>query len=80
MIELTKFGGEAVWVNPDLIQTIEANPDTRVLLTTGLVLMVQEDPVVIAQRVMERRRAVQEERSQAQAQAPFRLIELPEDQ
>ena len=28
MIELTKFSGEAVWVNPDLIQTIEANPDT----------------------------------------------------
>ena len=78
MIELTKFSGEAVWVNPDLIQTIEANPDTRVLLTTGLLLMVQEDAVVIAQRVMEHRRAVREERSQAQA--PFRLIQVTEDQ
>ena len=78
MIELTKFNGASFWVNPDLIQTIEANPDTRLLLTTGLVLMVQEDAVVIAQRVMDYRRAAREERDQAQA--PFRLIQFSEDQ
>jgi DNA-binding beta-propeller fold protein YncE len=37
MIEMTKFSGETIWVNPNLIQMIEANPDTRILLTTGLV-------------------------------------------
>lgn len=78
MIELTKFSGEAVWVNPDLVQTIEANPDTRVLLTTGLVLMVQEDPVVIAQRIVDYRRALHGEREHPQA--PFRLIQFSEDQ
>ena len=78
MIELTTFSGEAVWVNPDLVQTIEANPDTRVLLTTGLVLMVQEEPVVIAQRVVDYQRAVREEREHSQA--PFRLIQFSEDQ
>ena len=78
MIELTKFSGELFWVNPDLIQTIEANPDTRLLLTTGLVLMVQEDAVVIAQRIVDYRRATREAREQPQA--PFRLIQFSEDQ
>lgn len=78
VIELTKFNGVSFWINPDLVQTIEANPDTRLLLTTGLVLMVQEEPVVIAQKIVDYRRAVREER--AHAQAPFRLIQFSEDQ
>ncbi|PZC41748.1 MAG: flagellar protein FlbD [Chloroflexi bacterium] len=78
MIELTKFIGASFWVNPDLIQTIEASPDTRLLLTTTLVLMVQEEPVVIAQKIVDYRRTLREER--VHAQAPFRLIQFAEDQ
>ena len=78
MIELTKFSGASFWVNPDLIQTIEANPDTRLLLTTALILMVQEEPMVIPQKIIDYRRALRDER--AHAQAPFRLIQFAEDQ
>lgn len=67
MIELTQFMGEALLVNPDLMQMIEENQDTRALLTTGLVLMVQEDPVMIAQRVVDHRSAIREGREHPQA-------------
>ncbi len=42
MIEVQRLGahGEPVWLNPDLIATIEAHPDTVVVLTTGTKLVV----------------------------------------
>ena len=42
MIELQRLGahGEPVWLNPDLVATIEAHPDTVVVLTTGTKLVV----------------------------------------
>jgi flagellar protein FlbD len=42
VIELQRLGahGEPVWLNPDLIATIEAHPDTVVVLTTGTKLVV----------------------------------------
>jgi flagellar protein FlbD len=35
---------EPVWLNPDLIQTVETTPDTLVSLTTGARFVVQETP------------------------------------
>jgi flagellar protein FlbD len=44
MIELNRLGahGESVWVNPDLIATIEAHPDTVIVLTTATKLVVAD--------------------------------------
>ena len=44
MIELHRLGahGEPLWLNPDLIATIEAHPDTVIALTTGTKVMVAE--------------------------------------
>ena len=54
MIELHRLGahGDPVWLNPDLIATIEAHPDTVLGLTTGTKVMVAEsvDEVVAAVR------------------------------
>jgi len=36
VIEVLKSHGDPLWVNPDLARTIEARPDTRLLLTTRL--------------------------------------------
>ncbi len=46
MIELHRLGRETApfHLNPDLIVTIEANPDTVVHLTTGANLVVRESP------------------------------------
>jgi flagellar protein FlbD len=43
---------EPLWLNPDLISTIEAHPDTVVALTTGTKVVVTEtvDEVVAAVR------------------------------
>lgn len=42
MIELTKLNGAQVLVNPDLIRTVEAAPDTLITFTDGETLMVRE--------------------------------------
>jgi flagellar protein FlbD len=46
MIELHRLGKrhEAFLVNPDLVQHVEAAPDTHVTLTTGTRYLVEESP------------------------------------
>jgi flagellar protein FlbD len=53
MIELTRLGsrGEPFWLNPDLVQTIEAHPDTVLALTTGAKVMVTERPEDVVERI-----------------------------
>jgi flagellar protein FlbD len=45
-----------LWVNADLIETIESTPDTVVRMTTGRTLLVRETPEEIAALVMELKR------------------------
>ncbi len=77
MIELTRLDGTAVWLNPDLLQWIDAKPDTRVKLTTGVTLIVLEEPMVIAQRVAQYRHALYQARMSPES--AFKLIRMPED-
>jgi len=42
MIKLTKFSGEELWVNPEIIKFLEEGGDTVVYLTTGDRLLVKE--------------------------------------
>jgi flagellar protein FlbD len=53
MICLHKFGREPqpVYLNPDLILSIEAHPDTVVTLTTGSRVLVTETPEEVADAV-----------------------------
>ena len=57
MILLSRLDGRDVWVNEDLLLTVERTPDTLLTLTTGLRLLVRE-PVdeVVARIVAFRRR------------------------
>lgn len=43
--------GEPFLLNPDLISTVEAHPDTVVALTTGVKVVVTESPVEVAEAV-----------------------------
>lgn len=47
-----------LYLNPDLIQTIEALPDTHIALTTGSTLVVHESPAEVAEAVREWRASV----------------------
>jgi flagellar protein FlbD len=48
-----------IWVNADLIETVEATPDTVLKLTTDRRLLVSETPEEIAALVLEFKRLAQ---------------------
>ena len=51
MIVLTRLDGKELILNADHILTAEATPDTVLLLTTGLKLMVSESVPEVVDRV-----------------------------
>ena len=51
--------GREIWVNADLIETVEATPDTVIKLTTDRRLIVTETPEEIVALVVEHRRKAQ---------------------
>ena len=60
MIELHRLGthGEPVWLNPDLVATMEAHPDTVLVLTTGTKVVVAESVEDVVDRIREWRVSV----------------------
>jgi flagellar protein FlbD len=58
LIRLTRFNGDPIFVNVDLIETIESTPDTILTLTTGNRLTVRETPEQIASQMLHLRKAI----------------------
>ncbi len=58
MVKVTKFSGVEVALNADLIETVEATPDTVISLVNGRKLMVKESVEEIVNKVIEYRRRV----------------------
>jgi flagellar protein FlbD len=60
MITLHRLGHhtEQLHLNPDLITTVEANPDTVVTLTTGSKFLVSECPDEIAEAIKDWRAGI----------------------
>jgi flagellar protein FlbD len=58
MVKVTRLNGAEVVLNADLIETLEATPDTVVALTTGKKLMVKEGVDEVVQRIIQYRRSV----------------------
>jgi flagellar protein FlbD len=58
MIAVTRLDGSALVLNAELIERIEATPDTVVTMTSGETFVVREAPTAIVDRVVEYRRAV----------------------
>jgi flagellar protein FlbD len=52
MIRLTRFGGEPFLLNAELIQYVEARPDTFITLVNGERLIVAETMDEVLRRVM----------------------------
>ena len=57
MITVTHFNNSPFLVNADLIEVVEALPDTHITLVTGKKLLVRETPDEVVARVLEYRRA-----------------------
>lgn len=56
MIKLTRIDGTVFYLNPDLIEVMEASHDTHLTLTNGHRYVCQEDPDTIVERIAEFRR------------------------
>ena len=56
MIFVTRTNGSKIYINAELIQTVEATPDTMITLTSNKKLIVRETPQEIAERFIEYRR------------------------
>lgn len=52
MIEVTKMSGERVFVNADHIETVEAQPDTVLVLQNGKHILVREKADEVVRRVV----------------------------
>ncbi|HID78471.1 MAG TPA: flagellar protein [Planctomycetaceae bacterium] len=52
MIKLTRLGGEVFVLNAELIQYVEARPDTFITLTTGQRLVVAESMDEVLRRAV----------------------------
>jgi len=61
MIEVTRLNGSIFFLNPDMILSMEATPDTVITLTNGEKLVVRDSPEMIIDRfVAFKRRIVSE--------------------
>ena len=58
MILVTRFNGSQLFVNAELIQTVEGTPDTVITLTNGVQLIVRESPLVLLERVIAYKRQI----------------------
>ena len=58
MICVTRIKGQLAAVNPDLIETVESNPDTTICSVSGEKLLVQETLEEIVERVHDYRRSL----------------------
>ncbi|HTC31927.1 MAG TPA: flagellar FlbD family protein [Bryobacteraceae bacterium] len=58
MIRLTRINKVPLVLNSDLIEHVEATPDTVISLTTGQKLVVLESADEVVQKVIEFRRAI----------------------
>jgi flagellar protein FlbD len=58
MIKLTRLNQMPLFLNSDLIEHIDATPDTVVSLTSGQKFLVTESPEEVVDKVLKFRRAI----------------------
>ncbi len=56
MIPVTRFNGSTFILNADLIETLEATPDTVITLVTGKKYVVRESVEEIIERILDFRK------------------------
>lgn len=58
MIELTRLNDSLLVVNADIIEVVEANPDTIISLTTGHKILVKESVDEVIERVKDYKKSI----------------------
>jgi len=65
MIKLTRLNGSLIVVNADLIEYVEANPDTILTLTTGQKILIQDTVGEVIDKVTNYKRSILRRTNQA---------------
>ena len=52
MIRVTRFNGSKVFINAELVQTVEGRPDTVITLTNGKKVLVKEPPTSVVELII----------------------------
>jgi flagellar protein FlbD len=60
VIAVRRLNGEELFINPHLIETIEATPDTVIVLTTGKRLVVKDSASEVVDGIIKYRRTINE--------------------
>ena len=63
MIKVRKINGEEVVINAELIETVQARPDTTISLATGNKIIVKDTVSEVIEKIMEYRRLVNQKRT-----------------
>ncbi len=58
MIKVTRLNQKEVYVNPDLIETLECTPDTVITLTTGHKIIALESIDELIERIVQYRHKI----------------------
>jgi len=58
VIQVTRLDGSELVISAELVELLEAVPDTVITLTTGRKLVVREDVAEVVRRIKEYRRSV----------------------
>lgn len=58
MIKVTRLNGQELYVNAELVEFIEATPDTVLTLTTGAKLVLKDQVGDLVSRIIEYRKTV----------------------
>lgn len=58
MISLTRLNGQPIVINAELIETVEANPDTVIRLTNDHKFVVTEDIDTVIRKTVEFKREI----------------------
>ena len=58
MVEVTRFNKETIIINADLIEMIEATPDTVITMTTGKKFVVKETKEEMVDKIIKYRQRI----------------------
>jgi flagellar protein FlbD len=58
MIKVTRLNGSELWVNAEMIEFVEATPDTVISLVTHTKFVVRDSPQAIVEEVIDYRRRI----------------------
>jgi len=52
MIRVTRFNGTSIYLNAEMIQSVEGTPDTVITLTNQVKVVVRDDPKTVVDAII----------------------------